>query len=368
MTTEPGNTEFQVRRDDLTRHRIVEVTPGALGDDAVRLAVDRFSFTANNVTYGAAGDMLGYWNFFPAHDNADGGWGIIPVWAFADVVESNVDGIRLGERFYGYFPPASTLDIVPTRIGGGSVTDGSPHRANLPPLYNRYRRVSNDPTYDRAFDDALVLLAPLHMTSFCIAQQLARKEYYTAEQVVIVSASSKTSLGLAFALSQTDDAPEVIGLTSDRNLDFVAGVGLYDAAVAYGDVAGSLAQRRTVVVDMAGNAAVAAALRERLDDRLEYYINVGITHRDEVGSGLGVGGDPSRVEFFFAPSFILELVEDWGAAEYDRRSNEFLTASAMATFGWMQVDHRKGLAGLAEVYGDVCAGTISPAVGVVVTP
>lgn len=366
MTTELTATEFQVRRDDLTRHRIVEFAPGPLPDGAVRLAIDRFSFTANNVTYGVAGDMLGYWRFFPAHAEEEG-WGIIPVWAFADVVESDVDDVAVGERLYGYFPPATTLDIVPTGIGAGAMSDGSPHRAGLSPVYNRYRRVSNDPTYDRAFDDALVLLAPLHLTSYCLAEQLARHGYYAAEQVVVVSASSKTALGLAFALGRTD-APAVIGLTSHRNLDFVEGVGLYDAAATYDDVAESIPQRRTVVVDMAGNGSVAAALRGRLGEQLEHYIGVGITHWDEVGPARGPGGDPNREEFFFAPTFIAELVKDWGAAEFDRRSNEFLAASAPATFGWMEVDRRKGLTGLAEVYADVCAGTISPATGVVVTP
>jgi len=59
--------EFQVLRTELKSHRIVDGisadTP--LGPEEVLLKIDRFAFTANNVTYGVAGDQIGYWQFFP---------------------------------------------------------------------------------------------------------------------------------------------------------------------------------------------------------------------------------------------------------------------------------------------------------------
>jgi len=61
-------SQFQVRKDDFLTQRLVPLgadatdSPLALGQ--IRLAVDSFSFTANNITYAAAGDMLGYWQFF----------------------------------------------------------------------------------------------------------------------------------------------------------------------------------------------------------------------------------------------------------------------------------------------------------------
>jgi hypothetical protein len=54
----------------------------------------------NNITYAAFGDVMSYWSFFPA----ESGWGRIPVWGFAAVDASNVDGLVAGERVYGYFP------------------------------------------------------------------------------------------------------------------------------------------------------------------------------------------------------------------------------------------------------------------------
>ena len=62
----------------------------------MRFAIDRFALTSNNITYGAFGDAMKYWDFFPAPD----GWGIIPVWGFATVTESRALGFAPGERYY----------------------------------------------------------------------------------------------------------------------------------------------------------------------------------------------------------------------------------------------------------------------------
>lgn len=367
--TSQTHHEFQVERRDLTNFRAVEVEPAAPEVGEVRLAVDRFAFTANNLTYGAAGDLLGYWQFFPAADNADDRWGILPVWAFADVVESTVESVPVGERLYGYFPPATSVVMRPTDVRRSSLVDSTEHRQKLPPLYNSYRRVLARTDYDRAFDDATVLLAPLHLTSFVLADQLRRNAFYDATQVVIVSASSKTSLGLAYALSEDDAAPRVIGATSGRNKEFVENVGLYDGAVAYDTIAEALANERTVVVDMAGNPAVSSALAAHLGDNLNHYINVGLTHWDELGSdnAFSGGSKPRNVESFFAPSYILEHMSDWEPGEFDRVSTEFLINAALATFGWMTVAHKPGLDGLASIYDELCGGTLAPSVGIVVT-
>ena len=87
--------------------------PGPLGSGqgqapgAVELHVDRFGFTTNNVTYGLWGDVFSYWKFFPAPD----GWGQIPVWGFGEVTSSGVDGIAVGERFYGYFAMSDAVSL-----------------------------------------------------------------------------------------------------------------------------------------------------------------------------------------------------------------------------------------------------------------
>ena len=61
--------DFVVDRNDLHRCKFVDA-PSAdqieLQAGQALLRVASFAFTANNVTYAVAGDMLSYWSFFPA--------------------------------------------------------------------------------------------------------------------------------------------------------------------------------------------------------------------------------------------------------------------------------------------------------------
>ena len=62
-----------------------------LADGEARLRIDAFALTSNNVTYAAFGEAMKYWQFFPCGDAA---WGCIPVWGFAEVVESRAAGVE----------------------------------------------------------------------------------------------------------------------------------------------------------------------------------------------------------------------------------------------------------------------------------
>ncbi|HAC56754.1 MAG TPA: DUF2855 domain-containing protein, partial [Rhodobiaceae bacterium] len=91
--------EFVVNRPDYGQTKWVE-RRAEVEDGQVLAEIEKFALTANNITYAVAGDMLNYWSFFPAED----GWGKIPVWGFARVVQSKCKGIPEGERIYGYLP------------------------------------------------------------------------------------------------------------------------------------------------------------------------------------------------------------------------------------------------------------------------
>ena len=58
--------QVHVRRDDFSKARLAEIDAGLLAEGAARLEIESFSVTSNNVTYAVVGDMVGYWNFFPA--------------------------------------------------------------------------------------------------------------------------------------------------------------------------------------------------------------------------------------------------------------------------------------------------------------
>ena len=103
-------TDFIVARDDLQHCKFIETTildATELPDEALLVRVDRFAFTANNITYAVLGDELKYWELFPAPE----GFGNIPVWGFGEVIASRHQGIAIGERLFGYFPMATHLII-----------------------------------------------------------------------------------------------------------------------------------------------------------------------------------------------------------------------------------------------------------------
>jgi hypothetical protein len=89
------STQFIVARDDFQQCKFIETPlPAAaeLPEESLLIKVDRFAFTANNITYAMAGDQLKYWHLFPAPD----GFGNIPVWGFGDVIASRHPNISEG--------------------------------------------------------------------------------------------------------------------------------------------------------------------------------------------------------------------------------------------------------------------------------
>jgi len=204
---------FLVDRDDYRSTRVVDAAPADLGEGEVRLRVDGFGFTANNITYAAAGDMIGYWTFFPAPELGDDvNWGRVPVWGFADVIESRCDGVAEGERLFGYLPMSTELVILPIRVSKGSLSDGSAHRSSLPVVYNNYERCNADPAHRTDLEAEQMLYRPLFFTSFVIDDFLDDNDFFEAGTVVLGSASSKTAFGTAHLL-QRRDGITVVGLT-----------------------------------------------------------------------------------------------------------------------------------------------------------
>ena len=368
-------SEFQTCKNDLNKSRVVETDATAalanLKDGDVLVRIERFSFTANNVTYGAAGDTIGYWKFFPATDNESGEWGCLPVWGFADITASKVDGLEVGERLFGYFPPADFLTLSPIKLSPQRFMDGAAHRADLAPVYNNYLRMSGEENYDRAMDDIRSLLYPLHVTSFCLCDALQDANYYNAEQVILVSASSKTAIGLAQGLAAEDAAPPCVGITSSRNRAFVESLGCYDQVIGYDELDQIDASKASVMVDMSGNRTVLGTVHGALGDNMVNCINVGLTHWDDVEGSNDLAAKQiitQRSAFFFAPGHIQKRVGDWGQDGYNARTDAFMAMRAQQSKNWMRVEHVNSFADFRKVYEDVVSGKMNPDEGLVILP
>jgi hypothetical protein len=234
-----------------------------LSDDGLLVRVDRFAFTANNITYAMLGNQLKYWQLFRAPD----GYGNIPVWGFGEVIASMHPQIAVGERLFGCWPMASHLVIEATDVSKRGLRDGASLRQGVAPVYNAYARVGADPAFAGRHGDYQALLRPLFMLSFLVDDFLAEQNFYGAGCVVLSSASSKTAFGLAHLLHARQQPLRVIGLTSAGNADFVASLGCYDDVVTYDRIADLPADQPTAFVDMAGNADLRARLHRHVADR-----------------------------------------------------------------------------------------------------
>ena len=101
----------------------------------------------------------------------------------------------------------------------------------------------------------------------------------------MISASSKTSTGLAYGVKDDDNAPSLVALTSNRNMQMVENLGVYDKTLSYDQINQIDATKPTLIVDMSGNGQVLNDLHKHLGDNMKFCSNVGVTHWKEMKTG-----------------------------------------------------------------------------------
>lgn len=349
-----------VKRGALSETKVAPAKPVDLDEGEALLRVDLFSLTANNVTYGAFGDFLKYWSFYPASEES---WGRVPVWGFATVVDSRSESVKPGDRVYGYLPMSTTFKVKPGPRRHGGFDDSSAHRADLAPIYNRYVLNAEDAVYAPDTEALQVLFRPLFTTSFLIDDFISDNAFFGAEQVIFSSASAKTAYATA-QLLKARGAVKLVGLTSAGNVGFTKGLGFYDTVLAYDDVRDMDGSVRSVFVDIAGNSAVRAGVHTTFRDNLAYSCAVGATHWDAARPGDALPG-PQPV-MFFAPGVAQKRLADWGAAAFEGKLagawKSFLPTAARTT----RIVEGRGLEAAAKVFADLAAGRADPADGHVI--
>ncbi len=355
---------FLVRRNDLTQTRVEAFdadAPPAPGQ--VRLRIEHFAFTANNITYAVFGESMHYWRFFPAAD----GWGCIPVWGHAVVEASACDGIAVGQRCYGYWPMATHALLEPTAIGNASFADGSAHRADLPEVYNRYQCVASGVHEQR--EGEVALLRPLFATAWLIADFLQQASDFGARTLLLSSASSKTALATAYCLRQRPAGAYIVGATSPSRLAFTSGLRLYDEVIAYDALATLPASEPTLYIDFAGDIALRRAVHEHWRDRLAYSCAVGVTHHAAMGPGGGMPGP--KPQFFFAPTQMQRRSaappQGLGRAglmqAIDATWAGFIGHATHGAAPWLTIDRRSGVEAMRSAYLETLHGSGDPARG-----
>lgn len=359
--TQPPTATLQIDRSDIARIRWHEAPSTPLEPGQVRLRVERFGLSANNITYATLGEAMHYWDFFPQSDLA---WGCVPVWGYATVTESRCLEVAEGHRVFGFLPLATEVVMAPTNIRSGGFVDGSIHRASLPAPYNAYTNVDAEPARGREREAYEALLRPLFITSLLIADWLAHEAYFGADVVLISSASSKTAYGTAYALTRLaeESRPEVVGVTSAAHVESTRQLGLYDRVLAYDEISTLDPDRPTVYVDLSGNAEIRSAVHTHCSD-LRHDCAVGLTHRDaSAGTGPLPGPDPV---FFFAPTELTRQASRIGRSEHARRISEamesFVATVSDPSSPLMGITWHEGRDAASAAYLDVVSGLTDPA-------
>jgi len=362
--------QFEVNREDFHDTRVTgtvsESGPRELQPGQIRLTVERFALTTNNITYAVAGDMLDYWGFFPVgQDASEERWGRIPAMGLGSVAESAHPDITVGGRYFGFYPMATDV-VIDAAPHGNAFRDVGAHRAEHAATYTDFRDVTSDVMFRPEQADEYLLLWGVFMTSFLVDDYLADNDFLGATQTLVTSASSKTSICLAQSLAERD-GHRSIGLTSARNRSFVESLGLYDEVITYDEVDQLDATVHSALVDMAGSGPLRSAIHTHFADALKVSLTVGATHwQDTAGQNGGPLPGPTP-EFFFAPGQSEKRAADWGTDELDARIARSFHRLLDTTDRWLTIEHRTGPDGADAVYHSLLDGSAEPNIGYIVS-
>ncbi|MFT6776907.1 MAG: hypothetical protein ACJAV1_000819 [Paraglaciecola sp.] len=313
--------EIWIEKSNVANTKIVEkqFNSKQLSTDEVLLKVDSFGFSANNITYSIFGDKMGYWGFFPADDT----WGIVPIWGFATVLESNHTDIKVGEKIFGYLPMATHLVITAGKTSPTHFFDIGEKRKSISPVYDSYVRCATDPGYQVDREAWQLNYRPLFMTSFVLDDYVGEEivaAKQPVQQIILTSASSKTAYGAAHLLmkhkAQRGLDYQVIGLTSASNKAFTQGLGCYDQVLSYDEIAQLGKDRVSWVLDFAGNKNLLLNLQKQFADHLDKLVLIGST---DVDAQQDKPDGHLDSEFFFAPSQVKKRTGEWGHAGFAER-------------------------------------------------
>ena len=343
---------LEIDRSDIRQFRMHITETVALAPGEVRLTLERFALTSNNISYALSGDLLDYWGFFPA----EAGWGRLPAMGYGVVSESANPDIAVGGRYFGFFPVGNE-HIVQAQTSSGGFIDVGTHREKHAMAYRAFDKISDT---EGENDNAMLIFRGLFMTSFLAEDFLREQNFFEATQVVITSASSKTSIALAHCL-RANSIMRVIGLTSDANVDFVTSVGEYHDVVTYSEISSLDPSVQTVIVDMAGNPEIVASVHAHFGESLKYSCSIGATHWDQTSHRVDTPGP--KPQFFFAPSQISKRSKEWGRAELNIRLETALNTFIEGSKAWLRIEHSRGADAVSETYSQLVAGRMPPEIG-----
>jgi len=348
-----------ISKSNLRETQWADHAPTTLADGDVRLSLDAFALTANNVTYAAfGGPPMQYWNFFPSGNDAQGR---VPVWGFATVAESKAEGVAAGQRVYGYFPISEELVVTPIRVSERGFMDGAAHRQGLAPIYNSYAFTATDPAYVEGAEPEQMLFRPLYLTGWMICDFLMEADP-RPDVAIISSASSKTAIAAAHSLQRR--GVRTVGVTSPRNVEFVTKSGLYDDILTYDDVSQYNGTGKAAYVDFVGRPELTKAVHEACGDRLAHSMVIGATdwETDRIPTADLPGPTPT---LFFVPDYAANRAKQLPPGELDKRTGTDLVAFYPVSRSFVTPKPVKGAEAISQAWLDTVEANVPANQGLV---
>ncbi|MCP4841755.1 MAG: DUF2855 family protein [Halieaceae bacterium] len=376
--------ETVVLRDEL---------PPLQGGD-IRMRVDRVGLSANNLFYAQMGDapFLKFFSVYPlAEEHKE--LANVPAWGIATVIESANRDFTVGERFRGFLHMTNVVQMKARRTPEGFEAFGGA-RDKINQAYNAFLTV--DPSGEAPVSgsgeraELAMTAAPGAGSGFILYELLKMHNFYGGNSIVLTSGSSKLSLATALLLREErrkGSLRQLIAYTASRHAAFVQSTGLYDRVITYDDDIPADPSLRHVLIDVAGDAKI----YKRGKSKFVKAFAVGGTHSDAESSVFGAFGPGGffkmfidmvgpqrlkqwaahrlspRLEMFFAPTVIADLLNKWGREEMDRKSDAALASFVDSALdeGWIKVNRVDSPEAAQNAYRRIVEGGVPPSEAVI---
>lgn len=266
--------------------------PLQVRDGDVLVHICKFVCTSNTITYALVGRSV--LNTFVHYPTGDPNFASSPAWGIGVVVASRAGHIKVGTRIRGYFPMRCYCVLKPSKVIQNTFEDMAEHRSKTINAYRSYTIQDLFSASKADNEDLAVAGGSLYSTGFSASMQ---GEMKGATSVIYTSASSRTALTGAFAAKFNNLSFKRIGITSQRNLEFVKSTNYYNEVVTYDMVSTLrvLPNDKVAIYDMAGNVECNAELRKHFNRHIIDFSGVGKTHVSLYGPQVFGGGNKNLV-------------------------------------------------------------------------
>lgn len=122
-------------------------------------------------------------------------------------------------------------------------------------------------------------------------------------------------------------------------------------------------QRRSVVVDFAGNSEVLGRIHQQFADNLCFSSLVGAAHWDQRKGSKDLPGPAPEV--FFAPGYWAQRAKESGSGVLMQQFAALWAPLVQSVEQWMEIKPITGVDAVAVAYQDALAGRISPQQGLI---